>query len=254
MVTKICCKCHTEKNVTEFGIRRLSKDGLNGSCRECTNAWTASRRAIRGDEIRAQERAGRLRNKEKRNAHARELYSQNPEKFKEITRKFRQDHSERVRQWERTYESKHKEQYKIYRQNWVKKNPERKRENERNYYHRVLKFDEFFRLNKSMRTAIGMTLRGNKCKLHWEDLVGYTLEELISHLEQQFTEGISWDNYGKGPGKWSIDHKLPISAHQFTSYDDEEFKKCWSLKNLQPLWSVENSRKKDKIMLDLLTN
>ena len=56
---------------------------------------------------------------------------------------------------------------------------------------------------------------------------------------------MSWDNYGRNG--WEIDHIKPISSFNFNSYKDKEFKECWSLENLQPLWAEENIRKSNKI-------
>lgn len=61
----------------------------------------------------------------------------------------------------------------------------------------------------------------------------------MEHLEEQFKSGMNWDNYGK----WHVDHIKPISLFVFTSYEDEEFQKCWALENLQPLWAEENLKK-----------
>lgn len=74
----------------------------------------------------------------------------------------------------------------------------------------------------------------------WEKIVGYNLQDLIRHLESKFQEGMNWDNYGS---VWHIDHKVPDSLFDYSSYYDESFKKCWSLENLQPLFSKDNIRK-----------
>ena len=89
-----------------------------------------------------------------------------------------------------------------------------------------------------------MILKTKKCR-HWETLVSYTLKELKQNLENQFKEGMNWQNMGK----WHIDHRRPISNFNFTSYEDEDFKKCWGLDNLQPLWAKENLSKNNKIKL-----
>ena len=66
----------------------------------------------------------------------------------------------------------------------------------------------------------------------------------MAHLEKQFKEGMTWNNYGYYG--WHIDHIRPVSSFNFNSYDDPEFKECWALSNLQPLWGKENISKKDK--------
>jgi len=55
---------------------------------------------------------------------------------------------------------------------------------------------------------------------------------------------MNWENYGS---YWEIDHIVPLSAFKITSYEDESFKNCWSLKNLRPLQHSVNSSKKDQI-------
>lgn len=101
------------------------------------------------------------------------------------------------------------------------------------YNHRVE-----MNFSRQMRQCLG----GNKNGRHWESLVGYTLEDLKRHLENQFKDGMSWENYGK----WHIDHIKPKSSFKFQSTENEEFKRCWSLDNLQPLWAKDNLIKSNK--------
>ena len=54
---------------------------------------------------------------------------------------------------------------------------------------------------------------------------------------------MSWDNYGE----WHIGHIIPKVFFKYKSTDDIEFKYCWSLDNLQPLWAKDNLRKKTYI-------
>ncbi len=72
-------------------------------------------------------------------------------------------------------------------------------------------------------------------------LLGYTAKELKSHLEKLFIDGMSWENYGKEEGQWSIDHIKPISKHS----KDSTLSEINSLKNLQPLWHKENCSKRN---------
>jgi hypothetical protein len=57
---------------------------------------------------------------------------------------------------------------------------------------------------------------------------------------------MTWENYGKGPGRWHIDHIVPRTAFNFQSADDPAFRACWAITNLRPLWSAENIRKHAK--------
>jgi len=99
----------------------------------------------------------------------------------------------------------------------------------------------------SIRNSISHRIRlsiKNKNGRSWEKLVGYTLNDLVSHLQKLFKPKMTWENYSyKG---WHIDHKRPVSSFNFTSFDCEDFKECWSLNNLQPLWAEENFKKGNK--------
>jgi len=83
-----------------------------------------------------------------------------------------------------------------------------------------------------------------KGRVSWPDLVGYTTDELKLHLEKQFHKRMTWSNYGKYG--WHIDHIVPVSHFKFSSVEDPDFKACWALSNLRPLWSRENYKKTDK--------
>lgn len=73
-------------------------------------------------------------------------------------------------------------------------------------------------------------------------LLGYSVEQLRSHLEAHFEPGMCWDNYGKGRTEWSIDHTRPISSFPLTATLAE----INSLKNLRPMWHPKNCSKRDK--------
>ena len=73
-------------------------------------------------------------------------------------------------------------------------------------------------------------------------LLGYTKAELMTHLESQFTDGMSWENRSE----WHIDHIRPVSSFDFDSTDHPDFKECWALDNLQPLWAADNMSKATK--------
>jgi hypothetical protein len=77
-----------------------------------------------------------------------------------------------------------------------------------------------------------------------EELVGYTLEQLMMHLESKFDSKMTWENYGS---YWHVDHIVGVANFNYNSYEDEAFKKCWSLANLQPLYGPDNMAKGDVI-------
>lgn len=100
--------------------------------------------------------------------------------------------------------------------------------------------DPGFRLHSNVSKLIRSSLK-DKGGRSWEGLVGYTTEELKGHLERQFAPGMSWENYGK----WHVDHIIPRASFNFEAANDNDpdFKACWALTNLRPLWASENISK-----------
>jgi len=83
-------------------------------------------------------------------------------------------------------------------------------------------------------------LKAKKGFRKWEDLVGYTLQDLINHLTPLFTDSMAWENYGS---IWHVDHVTPKSWFKYESTSDPKFKECWSLTNLQPKFKIDNIKK-----------
>ena len=130
---------------------------------------------------------------------------------------------------------------KEYSQQWNKDNREHVNKYKRDYERKRRAEDPKYRLGIRTRTAVWQLLKErniNKTNKTFV-LLGYTIEELMNHLETQFTSGMTWDNYGE----WHVDHKKPMALFEFASTDDEGFKECWKLDNLQPLWEKDNLSK-----------
>ena len=143
---------------------------------------------------------------------------------------------------------KHREKMREYRKKWRDKNREKKREGDRKYARTIRKrkrkqrrrIDPKFRLDSNMSSMVSVYLKGKKARQTWKKLVGYTINDLVSHLEKQFDENMNWNNYGS---YWHIDHIKPKSLFKYIYPEDLEFKKCWALENLQPLEAIANIKK-----------
>lgn len=69
-------------------------------------------------------------------------------------------------------------------------------------------------------------------------------DEFKRHIESQFyTPHMTWDTYGKGRGKWQIDHIIPRSDFSGDIGDKNEVERIFGLANLQPLWYRHNMAK-----------
>jgi hypothetical protein len=62
------------------------------------------------------------------------------------------------------------------------------------------------------------------------------------HLQLQFRDGMSWNNYGR---VWHVDHIKPCAS--FNLLDESEQLKCFHYSNLQPLFAHENLVKGDSL-------
>ena len=210
-----CSKCKKEKSLDEFHNDKSKKDGHCSYCKVCacksSSRWSKE-------------------NREKQNEYCRQWRMKNPEKDKAMRKKERQNPERKKyqRQW---------------MEDWRKANPQRNKDII-NKSSRKRRGTVRGKLDSNMKTAICLSLKGMKKKRHWEDLVGYSKDELKKHIEFQFTERMSWDNYGE----WHIDHIIPISFFQYKIPEDVEFRMCWRLENLQPLWAFENQSKHDRLI------
>ena len=229
---KTCIKCGETKPIDEFSkVRNVCKICRSQYDKECY-----------------------LKNKEKRLKYAKEYQLKNKEKIREYDKEYHLKNKEkRNKRKKKEYRLKNKEEIKEYYQKnkekrlkYAKEYYLRNKEKRNEYVRNRTKTDPKFRLNKNVRNVIYQSLHGNKNGAHWEDLVGYTLNDLKKHLEKQFTDGMNWNNYGE----WHIDHIIPLSAFNFTKPKHIGFRKAWELENLQPLWAEENLSKNAKLYYD----
>ena len=68
------------------------------------------------------------------------------------------------------------------------------------------------------------------------EFLGCNIETFKKHIEQQFTEGMSWENYGE----WHIDHKIPL---KYNKPSLEEAAQWLHYTSTQPMWASENMSK-----------
>ena len=88
-------------------------------------------------------------------------------------------------------------------------------------------------------------LRGNK-EMSSQEYLGCDILTFQKHIESQFTEGMSWKNYGS---EWHIDHKLPLKYQQDGQPPTlEEVGKRLHYLNTQPMWASENIAKGNRFI------
>ena len=140
-------------------------------------------------------------------------------------------------QYNKTYKKSdlQKQKFKQYKKQWKLKNKESQNCKYRN---RFLN-DIPFKLRKNVSRTISRALKKeNGIKLaSIKKYLQYSISELKKHLEFQFDDNMKWENYGN---YWHIDHIIPQSLLPYSSMEEENFKKCWSLNNLRPLEAKQN--------------
>jgi hypothetical protein len=211
---KTCKKCGEEKCYNQFSKDNRNKDGMGSLCKMCSN-----KRAV-------------------------ELAPKHKAKKSEQGKKYRDANKHKITTRLAEYYLTHKPVYKERSQIWRDKNPEMARAMYKRNDKKRLSTPKGH-ISAAMSHRMSASLRkGAKANRHWEGLVGYTVEQLKNHLEKKFTPDMTWENYGQ---HWHIDHKIPVAAFNYETPEDIDFKRCWALKNLQPLEAITNISKGAKL-------
>ena len=127
----------------------------------------------------------------------------------------------------------------IYTNLWKVANTDKVRDINKRYVTKRLKEDVEYNILHKLRVRTKNAIKnqyGSKAYSTIE-LLGCSIHETRSHIETQFSNGMTWDNYGE----WHIDHIKPCSSFDLT--DPSQQKKCFNYKNLQPLWAKDNFKK-----------
>jgi len=209
IIIKQCCHCKEYLDLKNFSSNKSRHDGLARQCKDCDKEYY---------------NRSREKNKIKRQT----------EEFKKQKRAY----SKKYRQTKKYKESKNKYQRSQKYKKWKKEYRKNRRAT-----------DPKYKLSERIGISICDALKGRKMGRKWETLVGYTVDDLKNHLESLWEPWMSWENHGvykpNGPRTWHIDHVIPQDMFNYTNPEDEEFKLCWSLNNLQPKCSKTNIIKKN---------
>ena len=205
---KVCNICGVNKPIEEFYIRKDSKDGRRNDCIVCHR-----------------------KNKQ--------IYSQkNSEQKKSYMRQYRIDNPDSIKLWQK----KNPDKYYGGIKKWKNENPEKVRIHKSNQQKRRKSKDPKYRLKGNIRRLIlqSITRGGYSKKTLTNEILGIDYEGFYKHIENQFTNGMTWDNRGL----WELDHKVPVSLGK----TEEEIIKLNHYTNFQPLWRKDNIIKSDKVL------
>ncbi|AUR92528.1 hypothetical protein NVP1173O_52 [Vibrio phage 1.173.O._10N.261.55.A11] len=209
----------SKKEAKEKGLKRY----FTG--KSCEYGHIAERQLSSGDclECKAEYRK---KNKDKKAERQREYYKQNKDKISKREKERYNKNKDKIAERRKDHYNKNKgkiaDRRKEYSKEYYKKNPA----------------SAFIR---GSLKRIFTNWKGGRKKM--EKLHGYTYEQLVTRIEFQFKDGMSWDNRSE----WHIDHKKPIT--RFLGQGITDPKIINALSNLQPMWASENLSKGAKFEL-----
>lgn len=178
------------------------------------------------EKIKACHKAWRERNREHINEKAREKYNENPEAYKQRKERYQAAHKEQVKESNRRYKVENRQKITDYQR--------QKRRSDPVYRFRT----SFIHLMSLYRKKTGYA--GNKGT--WE-MVGCDFDTFLKHIQSQFEEGMTMENYGHRGDCWNIDHIVPISS----ASTDEDIERLNHYTNLRPMWASDNYKKWKKM-------
>jgi len=197
----------------------------------------------------------------KKIAAAAKWYQKNKDRIKLKGKKYRAENKDQIKEREQRYRKtkrgrenrrragkkyarerykKNPECQRKISRDWAKAHPESVREKSRRRRATIRG-----QLDNRLRRSVAKGLRQNGRGRTLYQLLGYSIEELKQHIEKQFQKNMTWGLFLDG--KIHIDHKIPVSAFNYTQPEHMDFKRCWSLNNLQPMWAKENLSKHAKL-------
>ena len=198
---------------------------------------------------------------EKAKDDSRKWKQENRGRVKEYNKQYREENNYWILPQQREYKVANKEKCEAKMHEWWLKNRHIKNEKNRIFmseyyktpegkeyrkkYLESKKEDTDFMLKKNLRDRIREAVKNQYSEKAYKsmELLGCTIQELREHLESQFTEGMTWDNMGRGG--WHIDHIIPCAFFDLSKPSHQ--KVCFNWQNLQPLWEKDNCAKGDKI-------
>jgi hypothetical protein len=168
---------------------------------------------------------------------------------REVKRQSRGRNQEVVRRYARNWRAGNRDRDRSNRRDWTGKNRERLTAYKRDYDNQRKRTDHVFKLVVNVRSRVATALRASRLKgqrvtargaLRY---LGCPFDDFARHIESQFTDGMSWENFGKDG--WHVDHIYPLGRADLT--DPVELLAAFNWRNCRPLWEAENMIKSDTI-------
>ncbi|MBA8821462.1 hypothetical protein BRY73_16225 [Ochrobactrum sp. P6BS-III] len=222
------------------------------SCVTCAADRNREWAAENEEHLKAYRKKAYAENRDEILSNWSEWYAENHERELEKKRMRYADNRGAALEYAREYRTANSAKVKAATKKWKLNNTDKIKEDWRTWYSKNGKARDAKRrstpkgkIDDVISRGIHGELKGKKAGRSWSDLVGYSVDDLMAHLERQFQPGMTWENHGQYG--WHIDHIIPRSAFNYEKPEDIDFKRCWALENLQPLWWQDNLSKGAKL-------
>lgn len=224
---RLCSKCYSRKGESEFSFRNRKRGLLRAQCKACDALEKSA--YLANPESKAKVRAYKDRTRERERAYERERRQRNRDRHLAQQRRHRQ--TEAAKQQRREYLSRPEVRKRVL---------DLRRQRRAELYRTSVAYQ----INGRMSSLIRRSVKTGKNSRSWRSLVDWSIEEFKMHIERQFTDGMDWDAFLQG--EIHIDHIRPLASFNYADADDPQFRACWGLPNLRPLWAAENHRKRHR--------
>ena len=233
---KQCPHCTEPKLLNKFHKDNRATDGHNCCCKEHISELLDNpnrKQKIKDwclkNKTKIKKRLSEyyIKNKGKMAKQQKENYLKNKDKRLEYQKEYRDNNREKILKKGKIFRDKLENKIK-------------KAKQDREYNNNRRKTDINFKILCNLRTRIHHALSGNNKSLSTMFLIGCEIDYLMYYIQEKFTKGMSWDNYGL----WQIDHIKPCVLFDLSK--ELEQKACFCYTNLQPLWAEDNKIKSDK--------
>lgn len=156
---------------------------------------------------------------------------------KGYSKKYYANNKTKCQTYQKTYYQAHKVEMKQYRHNYYLANKQTLIHKQKIYWGKRMKNDGLFHIKHGIRDNIRKAVKNRTNYSCFKDktteqILGCSIQDFITYIEQLFQPNMSWDNYGE----WHLDHIVPLAS---ASSKEEVYRLC-HYTNYQPLWAHDN--------------
>lgn len=236
-----CGWCGALKDISEF--RKRSNGNPRNECAECSRDSAKKRYQKNKEQIIYRNKLYYLNNKQSKQQYDKKRYYDNIDANKIKCKRRYDDNKEEIKSKRKAYYNKNRDRHIQVVNKYLNENKSAVRQRQRINHHKRKLCDLQYKLKRNLRARILQAIKSNLKSANTCNLIGCSIYCLKKHLESKFQNGMSWLNHGVHG--WHIDHIIPCSSFDL-SKPEEQFK-CFHYSNLQPLWSIDNLKKGNKI-------